>query len=132
MKFFGLFRKSTDASENEPTESSAAEVPENSHPPLALPSPTLTPDQLRRLLFDAVASGDERRLESLCQEHKEAILAHGEGWLEVPEAFRASPETYEWYGNGLRAIAEFCAERFGRSERIDHFEHPPAAADRSN
>jgi hypothetical protein len=47
----------------------------------------------------------------LCHEHKDFVLTHLNGWLEVPPAFRSSPEVYEWYRNGLRAIARFCGER---------------------
>jgi hypothetical protein len=106
MNWFGLFRKST---------------PSPNRPPSPPPTPTEpppTPDAVRKLLFDAVAAGDDSRLESLCQEHQDLLLAHGAGWLEVPEAFRASPEAYEWYGNGLRAIARFCAEKLGRHELL--------------
>jgi hypothetical protein len=42
----------------------------------------------------------------------------------VPEAFRASPAAYEWYGNGLRAIARFCAEKLGRDEFVQRLENP--------
>jgi hypothetical protein len=33
------------------------------------------PDELRRLLFDAVAAGDQALLAKLCAEHEEAVLA---------------------------------------------------------
>ena len=78
-----------------------------------------TPDEVRRLLFDAVASRDEERLESLCREHKDFILEHGAGWLDVPPTFRASPDAHEWYRNGLRAVARFCAERLGHTALLD-------------
>jgi hypothetical protein len=80
---------------------------------------------VRRLLFDAVASGDEARVESLCEEHKDLILNHSAAWLDVPAEFRASPEVYEWYGNGLRAIAKFCADRLGHGKLQKHLDAHP-------
>jgi hypothetical protein len=71
--------------------------------------------------------GDESRLKSLCKEHKDLLLSHGAGWLEVPEAFRANPVAYERYGNGLRAIARFCAERLGRTELLVHLDSASSA-----
>jgi hypothetical protein len=119
MNFFDLFRKSTEPRTVEPE----AVLPDAVAPEAVLPPPAAapppTPDQVRRLLFEAVASGDEAQLERLCEEHKQLILAHGAGWLDVPESFRASPQAYEWYGNGLRAIARFCAEKVGRPEVLD-------------
>jgi hypothetical protein len=83
----------------------------------ATPSPPApTPDAIRRLLFDAVASGDEARLQALCEEHQDLIVQHSAAWLEVPAEFRASPELDAWYRNGLRAISEYCAERAAKNE----------------
>ena len=121
MNWLGLFRKSTPppAAERpalEPAPMRPAVAP--TQPPLVATSPP-TPEEIRRVLFDAVASGDEGRLESLCQEHQDFILAHGTGWLDVPAAFRSSPEAYQWYGNGLQAIARFCADKLGRTDVLE-------------
>src|SRR5688500_9839910 len=119
MNFFGLFRKSTEQRADEPAAVQAEAVLPEALVPAPVDAPPPTPDQVRRLLFEAGASGDEAQLEKLCEEHKQLILAHGAAWLEVPESFRASPQAYEWYGNGLRAIAQFCAEKLGRAEVLD-------------
>lgn len=107
MDWFGLFRIPA----KRPRAPSAT-------PALLAPAIPPSPDSVRRLLFDAVAAGDDAQLEQLCREHKDWILEHGAGWLEVPEAFRANPEAYEWYGNGLRAIARYCAEKLGRTDAV--------------
>lgn len=128
MNWFGLFRKSP--AQNRAAGESPTAVPPSdvaAHP-APLPSEPPSPDQLRRQLFDAVACGDEGRLESLCEEHQDLILAHAAGWLEVPASFRSNPEAYEWYGNGLRAIARFCAERLGRHELLERLNLPASAA----
>ena len=143
MNLFGWFRKSSD------TRNGAADAHPAEHPgtrtrvptadpappgagvsdagtPLAplLPAAAVSPEEVRKLLFDAVAAGDEARLETLCREHRDFILAERAGWLEVPQAFRTSPEAYTWYGNGLRAIARFCSEKVGESELLQDADRP--------
>jgi hypothetical protein len=119
MSWFGWFRKSNgdragaDAGPQTSAQTAAESIPN---------TPAPTADEVRRLLFDAVAAGDNQRLESLCQEHKDFILTQLAGWLEVPASFRASPETYEWYGNGLRAVAKFCAEKLGHDDVLHRLE----------
>jgi hypothetical protein len=131
MNWFGLFRKSGPAGKSGPRQGPpslppSAPLVESSTPPAAEP---VGPEELRRVLFDAVASGDEHRLERLCEEHREVILSHASNWLEIPPAFRASPEIYEWYGNGLKAIAQFCAERLQRPDLLDHLPSPASSAE---
>ena len=129
MDWLGWFRKP-----NGGRHGKDAGAPAGSSPPSAptapqrapLPSASpATPEEIRRLLFDAVAAGDDRQLESLCQEHRDLILTHAAGWLEIPAAFRASPEVYEWYGNGLRAIAQFCQDRLGQRPAVPSAHHSP-------
>ena len=96
----------------------ARENPDAAPQPGVLPSPS-TPREIRRLLFDAVTTGDEARLHALCKEHEALIVQNQAAWLEVPPEFRTSPELYEWYGNGLRAIRQFCAERTVQYELTD-------------
>ena len=98
------------------------DAPTREEPAPAVPSPVTgsplpapTPDDIRRLLFDAVSAGDESRLEALCDEHRDVILAHNTDWLEVPDAFRSNPEAYAWYHDGLRAIARYCSESIDRT-----------------
>jgi hypothetical protein len=132
MNWFGLFRRSH-ARDRAPRPDATPEPAPSAEPflPELTVQPPPTPDEIRRLLFDAVAAGDERRLERLCQEHRDAILAHASGWLEVPAAFRASPEIYEWYGNGLRAIARFCEEKL-RLPATDEVPSAEATVEASN
>ena len=118
MNFFGLFRRAAGPRPLVPAPDRPALPGPAAAPDDAAPRPP--PDHVRRLLFDAVAAGDERRLEDLCREHQDLILRSGPAWLEVPEAFRASPEAYEWYGNGLRAVARFCADRVGHPHHEHH------------
>ena len=128
MIWFGWFRKpngqNKDAGEVVDLVNAAGApcLPSAEAVPAAAPVPpstaAVTPDEVRRMLFDAVAAGDDGRLEALCREHKEFILTHVAGWLEIPPSFRASPEAYEWYGNGLRAVARFCADKLGHQEVV--------------
>lgn len=148
MNLFGWFRRSSDprggrADEPAPAESHAA--PSGARPPDArssdaapqhlapvLPNGGASPEEVRKLLFDAVAAGDEGRLESLCREHRDFILAESAGWLEVPEAFRTSPEAYTWYGNGLRAIARFCSEKLSHPEPLADLQPTPQSSTSRN
>ena len=133
MDFFGFLRRpgrpqpsqagATGPTASPPQRSAADEVAreDSGHAPVpVLPTPPTTPQEVRRLLFDAIASGDESRLHALCKEHEDLIVQHSAAWLEVPPEFRTSPELYEWYGSGLRAISDFCAQRAT---------HHPLAAD---
>src|SRR4051812_15333161 len=115
MTLFGWLRKSARppaalATGPAPVES-APVVPD---PSTGSPAPSPSPESIRRQLFDAVAAGDEQRLEALCREHQDLILAGGAAWLAVPESFRSSTDAYDWYQQGLRAIAEFCTEKLHR------------------
>src|SRR3954447_20460672 len=131
MNWLALFRRSGGSGKggprpHPPPPPATAPIAELSTPPAVEP---LGPEELRRVLFDAVSSGDEQRLERLCEEHREGILSHAANWLEIPPAFRASPEIYEWYGSGLRAIAQFCAERLQRPDLLDHLPSPTTSAE---
>jgi hypothetical protein len=81
--------------------------------------PPLTPDALRRQLFDAVSAGDEQKLCTLCQAHEKSIFEQGMIWSKVPPEIRSSPKLLRWYAGGLRAIAKFCAEKLGKPELMD-------------
>jgi hypothetical protein len=81
--------------------------------------PEITPDQLRQQLFDAAATGDEDKLCTLCRQHEKSIFQQGMIWSKVPPEIRTSPVLLKWYGNGLKAIAKFCAERLGKPELMD-------------
>src|SRR4051812_31504139 len=124
MGLFGFFRRTPKSPPGiSPAEARAAAAADAQplDPPSVAPATAaqLAPDQVRRLLFDAVASGDETKLEALCREHQDLILHHVPGWLDVPPEIRSLPELYQWYDNGLRAISRFCAEKLGRSDFTD-------------
>jgi hypothetical protein len=130
MNWLGLFRRSTPSAKSAPRhESPPPPAPIGPAEPQPTEAEPLGPEELRRVLFDAVASGDELRLERLCEEHREVILNHAADWLEIPPAFRASPEIYEWYGSGLRAIAQFCANRLQRPDLLDHLPSSATSAE---
>jgi hypothetical protein len=81
--------------------------------------PELTPQQLRQELFDAVSSGDEDRLTCLCKSHEKSIFEQGMIWSKVPAEIRGSPALLRWYGNGLKAVARYCADRLGKPELMN-------------
>lgn len=93
---------------------------------LSLPevaSPPMPPDpsDLRRMLFDAIATGNEEKLAHLCRDHHDFLLAYAATWSVVPEALNANPDAAKWYARGLHAITQFCAERLERPELQERF-----------
>jgi hypothetical protein len=118
MDLFRFLKRQIRASVPPPQPIQPAEVARNASNAAATPDPAPPPtsDEIRRLLFDAVASGDESRLHDLCKEHHDLIVRHGEAWLEVPPEFRTSPQLQGWYANGLRAIRDYCAQKASENE----------------
>ena len=109
-----------------------SEAPAAADPVAAVTAaPAAAPDEVRRRLFDAVAAGEEEQLAGLCREHWDLLLEHGPGWLseEVPEPLRSNPRAAEWYGQGLRQIACFCAERLDRPELLQRLDMGPERED---
>ncbi len=108
--------------------------------PIQLTTPTtappasepVAPEQVRRLLFDAVAAGKHDRLDALCHEHRELILRHGPEWLEVPPEVRSNPQIAGWYQQGLKAIVRYCSEKLNHrqlAEQADDRRVSPADAE---
>jgi hypothetical protein len=65
--------------------------------------------ELRQMLFDAIATGDEARVTELCREHRQFVQDYAPAWLIVPESLRANPAAAKWYGRGLRELLrQFC------------------------
>jgi hypothetical protein len=116
MNFFGWLRKAGSPPITGPTGAAPSQSPPTvPDPTTGTPPPALSRTEVRQLLFDAVAAGDDERLEALCWEHRDLILSHGAGWLDVPESFWFSPDAYRWYEDGLRAIARYCTDKVDRS-----------------
>ena len=128
MGLFGLFKRSRKAPAASLAEPVMRELP--SAPPASEPEPkkpdaateapveVLTPVELRILLFDAIATGDEEKLARLCRDHHDFLVEYADAWSIVPDALSGNPEAARWYGEGFHAIADFCSERLGRRELL--------------
>ena len=65
--------------------------------------------ELRQMVFDAIAKGDEARVTELCREHRQFVQDYAPTWLIVPDSLRANPAAAKWYGRGLRQVLQqFC------------------------
>ena len=129
MGLFGLFKRSRKAPaaslakpvmrELPPAPPASAEL-EPSKPDAVAEAPieVLTPVELRILLFDAIATGDEEKLARLCRDHHDFLVEYADTWSIVPDALSGNPEAARWYGEGFHAIAHFCSERLGRRELL--------------
>jgi len=74
------------------------------------------PQDLRRLIFAAVASNDAERLAKMFQEDSDGVVEHAADWMKVPDALRPNPAAVRWYSEGLRTVAEYCAQRINRPD----------------
>jgi hypothetical protein len=81
--------------------------------------PTITPDRLRKELFDAAAAGNEEKLTCLCQLHEKLIFEQGMIWSKLPPEIQSNAKLKRWYGKGLKAIATYCAQRLGKPELME-------------
>lgn len=90
-------------------------------PAIATPVPP-GPEELRRLIFSAVASGDAERLGNLCRDYEKGMLEYAGDWAKVPEELQANPAATRWYGEGLRVIARYCAESLDRPDLFQRLE----------
>jgi tetratricopeptide (TPR) repeat protein len=73
----------------------------------------MDPDDLRRLLWEAAAAGDEAALESLCRTHRDTIVQHFPAWRQVPAEVRADPALLEGYVQTMAAVGRLFAQRLG-------------------
>ena len=63
-------------------------------------------EQLRCTLFDAVLQGDQRRLEALYTNHRQAIVTNFQDWRRVPEAIRNDAEAMHAWASVLLIVAQ--------------------------
>src|SRR4051812_17265129 len=85
----------------------------------------LSSEQIRELLFDAVAAGDTGALAKECERHESAVLEHFPSWKTVPVAFRSEPDALAWYGQGLIEVARHFAATRGNDELLAALTGPP-------
>ncbi len=83
------------------------------------------PEQLRTLLFDAAAAGDQKRFDALCRANQDAIVRLFPEWQKVPESIRKDPAAVPRFAQGLIAVARHFAERLGRPELLQRLKGTP-------
>ena len=132
MGLFDLFKRSrkspADALKSPVIRSLPA--PPQGPPQAEAPAPALEPGapqpptafELRIMLFDAIATGDEEKLAHICREHHDFLLEYADTWSIVPDALRANAAAARWYGQGFHAIAHFCADKLDRRELLERLE----------
>jgi tetratricopeptide (TPR) repeat protein len=84
------------------------------------PATPLTPDELRKAVFDAANAGRQSELLSLCRAHRAAILASLPTWQTIPEPMRQD-RAATWYTNGLMAVVNTFANQLGEPAVLDIF-----------
>src|SRR5262249_62159431 len=80
------------------------------------PRPMSDADDLRRLVWEAEASGDPAALEAVCRANTDAIVKHFPAWQTLPPALRESPADAERYVRAMVRVAEVFEQRLGRPE----------------
>ena len=109
MSLFGLIKREKHDDVKLP---STPVLRELSGPPVEPPPPPAdgpTSAQLRQMLFDAIAKGDEAGVTELCRKHRQFVQDYAPSWLIVPDSLRANPAAAKWYGRGLRQVLnQFC------------------------
>ena len=124
MGLLDLFRRSPKTPPAVPAQPVMRELPPPAEvaadaPAPAEPLPDLpTPTELRIMLFDAIATGDEDKLAKLCRDHHDFLVEYADTWSVVPDALHANPDAVRWYGEGFHAIARFCADKLDRRELL--------------
>jgi hypothetical protein len=81
-----------------------------------------TPRDLRRLIFAAVASNDPERLAIIFRDNPADAVERAVDWMKVPDELRPNPEAVRWYSEGLRAVAQYCADRLNRPDLFQRLE----------
>ncbi len=124
MGLLDLFKRSRKS----PAEALAKPVLRELPAPPALDPPTPQPPsaaELRIMLFDAIATGDEEKLARLCRDHHNSLLDYLETWSIVPDTLKDNAVAADWYAEGIRAIARFCDEKGERGEGAERLQSPP-------
>jgi hypothetical protein len=85
---------------------------------------SLSDEQLRTALFDAVASGDTRKVESLVSQHRERVAALFPSWTTVPAEVRSDPLRTKLWVAGALGVAQ-AAARFGDNSMMARLLGPP-------
>jgi hypothetical protein len=107
MSLFGLIKRSKPDGNVPPTPVLRELLDAQPTPPDVETTPSSA--ELRQLLFDAIARGDEARVTELCREHRRFVQDYAPMWLIVPDSLRANPAAAKWYGRGLRQLLQqFC------------------------
>ena len=115
MSLFGLLKRSKSAPDNiitpilrdlPPPPDLSLDLEETADPVIV----PVSPDQVRQMLFDAIATGDEVRLKRLCEEHKDYIREYADTWMIVPDSLMANPAAAEWYKQGLQQLTRFVSD----------------------
>jgi hypothetical protein len=79
---------------------------------------------LRTALFDSVASGDTRKVESLVRQHSVRPAALFPLWTIVPAQVRSDPLRTKWWVEGALGIAKAAAQ-FGDNSMMARLLGPP-------
>ncbi len=83
------------------------------------PTPVIAdPELLKRLLFDAVSAGDQRKLAGLCRANQELIRTHFPQWRKVPEPLMGQAAEMQRYVQALIAVAQHFADRLRKPELL--------------
>lgn len=83
------------------------------------PPPVIAdPELLKRLLFDAVSAGDQRKLAGLCRANQEAIRTHFPQWRKVPEPLLGQSAEMQRYVQALVTVAQHFADRLRKPELL--------------
>src|SRR2546423_1739200 len=75
-------------------------------------------DDLRRLVWEADATGDAHALEAACRAHRDAILQHFPQWQQLPSELRDSRAETERYVRTMVRVAELFEQRLGHPELL--------------
>jgi tetratricopeptide (TPR) repeat protein len=71
--------------------------------------PKLSDDELRDVLFDAVAASNTRQVKKLAARHLQRIIALFPFWKVLPPAVRSDPSQTKWWAEGVIAVASAVA-----------------------